>query len=90
MSSSVMRRLLSLLVLPWEAAAPAGGAAFEARVGGAARFSWKASVNSLMRASLSFAPGDGTALISTSSGWVSHGEDSMLRISVETRAFDWA
>ena len=34
--------------------------------------------------------GAGTALISTSSGCSSHGEASMLRISVETRAFDCA
>ena len=34
--------------------------------------------------------GEGTDLISTNSGAVSHGELSMLRINVETRALDWA
>ena len=58
--------------------------------GGAARFNWNVSVNSLTRVSFSRAPGSGTDLISTSSGWVSHGDASMLRIKVETRAFDCA
>ena len=58
--------------------------------GGAARLIMNVSVNSLIRRSLSLPPGARTDLISTSSGCVSQGEDSMLRISVETRAFDCA
>ena len=35
-------------------------------------------------------PGAGTSLISTKLGSLTHGEASMLRISVDTRAFDCA
>jgi hypothetical protein len=44
-----------------------------------------ASVNSL-----TFCLSSATERISMSSGAASHGELSMLRISVETRALDWA
>ena len=56
--------------------------------GGAVCLSRAFSVNSLTRSSL--AAGETTDLISTSSGFCSQGEASMLRISVETRALDCA
>ena len=90
MSSSVM--CLSRLWL-WPAAAAvagagrAAGAAFGSS-GGAACLIWTLSVNSLTRRS--FDCGEATDLISTSSGFCSHGDASMLRISVETRALDCA
>src|SRR6266536_2499386 len=51
----------------------------------AARLTCMASVNSL-----TFCLSSATERISMSSGAASHGELSMLRISVETRALDWA
>ncbi len=73
---------------PWVLSAGAG----RTSPGGVSRFSWKFSVNSLTRGSCPpwRAVGFATDLISTSSGCVSHGDVSMLRISVETRAFDCA
>ena len=64
-------------------AAPAFGSS-----GGAACLIWTFSVNSFTRRS--FVTGEGTDLISTSSGCCSQGDDSMLRINVETRALDCA
>ena len=63
-------------------------------IGGAVRFTCRLSVNSLTRslaaAHAAAPPGIGTSLISTSSGVDSHGELWMLRMSVDTRAFDCA
>src|SRR4030095_9033055 len=61
---------------------------FASSGGGASCLILALSVNSLIRRSL--AVGEGTSLISTSSGCVSDGEASMLRMSVETRALDCA
>src|SRR6185312_4885648 len=66
-----------------------------ARTGGAAgdsRFTSKLSVNSLTfwSALRLLVPGIGTSCVCTRSGLVIQGELSMLRISVDTRAFDCA
>ena len=95
-SSSVMRLCAFALAGGGAGAAGAGGRARRAAGGGLRLFGRRGALDLEVQRELvdlridPSAPGDGTDLISTSSGCVSHGDASMLRISVETRAFDCA